>query len=159
MTFAQRVIAIVVVVGIFLIGGIWLWQRQQNTQPDQQVKSPHFLDSTPLHGEVYAAQPINATLNFDFDLADGSTIIIRSADGQEWQNGAATIEDAQTALKVPLKQGMSDGRYQVMYTACWPDKSCHDGQFSFSIDSSRQSEYEDLRGQKEIIIHMKDIAF
>src|SRR3989344_498569 len=158
-----------VVVAVVAGLGIWLATSPVNAPTgsvsspaagtDRQVKSPHFLDSTPLHGEVYAAQPINVTLNFNFDLAVGSAITVQSTDGREWQDGTAAIEDAQTALKVPLKQGMSDGQYQVMYTACWPDKSCHDGQFSFSIDSSKQAEYQDQRGQKAITIHMKDIAF
>lgn len=144
---------------VLVVGGIWYWQRQAQENPDQQIKTPHFLDSTPLHDEVYAAQSINITINFDFDLAEASTITVRSADSKEWQDGPTVIEDAQTALQVPLKQGMLDGQYQVMYTACWPDKSCHNGQFSFGIDSSKQSEYQDLRRQKEVTIHMKDIAF
>jgi plastocyanin len=54
---------------------------------------------------------------------------------------------------------MPDGEYQVRYKACWPDKSCHDGQFSFAIDSSKQAEYQDMRGQSEVTIHMKDLMF
>lgn len=159
MTTTQRTMAVVVAVAL-LVGGVWYWQQQQATQnSDQQIKSPHFLDSTPLHDEVYAAQPINLTINFDFDLAEGSAITVRSADGQEWQDGTTVIEDAQTALKVPLRHGMPNGQYHVEYTACWPDNSCHEGRFSFAIDSRRQSEYQDHRGQKEITIIMKDLAF
>lgn len=122
-----------------------------------QTKAPHFVDSTPMHGETYAAQPINVTINFNFDLAANSTISVKGA-GQEWAE-ASKIEDAQTALKADLKPSMPDGEYQVEYTACWPDKSCHDGSFSFRIDSARQSAYTDLTGQKEVTIRMTDLKF
>lgn len=159
MSSTQQKLGVVLAAIFVLVGGAWYLIEQNGKDFDQQIKSPHFLDSTPLHNETYAAQPINVTLNFDFDLADGSAITILSIDNQEWQDGAVVIADAQTALQVPLKQDMPDGQYQVLYTACWPDRSCHNGQFSFIINSSKQSEYQDLRGQQEIVIHMKDIAF
>jgi plastocyanin/methionine-rich copper-binding protein CopC len=139
-------------------GGLWWWQ-QQKTGSGQTAVTPHFLDSTPLAGEVYAAQPINVTLNFNFDLAPGSSISVRSADGQAWEEGTAVIEDVNTALKVPLRPSMPDGSYEVRYTACWPDRSCHDGRFSFAIDSRQQSEYRDLRGQDEVTVHLNELAF
>jgi plastocyanin len=156
-TAARRAFLVTLLAGA-AAGGAWYWQ-QSRVDSSQAVKTPHFLDSTPAHGEVYAAQPINITLNFDFDLAAGSGITVRSADGREWQEGGAVIADAQTALQIPLKQGMPDGRYEVAYTACWPDQSCHDGRFSFSVETARQSEYRDLRGQDQVTIHMKDFAF
>lgn len=159
MATARQKISLVVIAGILVVAGIWYWRQQTPQNSNQQTRSPHFLDSTPLQGEIYAAQPINVTVNFNFDLVERSAITVRSADGREWQEGSAVIEDARTALKVPLKHGMPNGQYQVMYTACWPDKSCHEGRFSFAVDANKQSDYQDLRGQREITIHMKDFAF
>lgn len=138
--------------------GIWRWEQHQPRQK-QEIRTPHFLDSTPAQAEAYAAQPINITLNFDFDLAAGSDITVRSADGREWSDGAPIIEDARTALKISLQPGMPDGQYHVRYTACWPDQACDKGEFFFSIDSSRRSEYQDLRGQSDVTVHMSDFAF
>ncbi len=125
----------------------------------KQLKSPHFVDSTPLHEEIYAAQPINITINFNFDIAVGSKISVTSADGKEWSQGNVLIEDNNTVLKIALKPGMPDGLYKVTYYACWPDKSCHDGEFAFAIDSSKQAAYTDMRNQPIVTIAMKDFAF
>ncbi len=151
---------------ILIVAGL-IYRTQQTHLPKpesqvdskQQVKSAHFVDSTPLHNDVYAAQPVNITINFNFDLAQGSKISVTSSDKTEWTEGDILIEDVNTALKKNLKQQMPDGQYLVKYTACWADRSCNDGQFSFRIDSTNKSAYQDLRGQKEVLIKMKDLKF
>ncbi|MBA3758839.1 copper resistance protein CopC [Candidatus Saccharibacteria bacterium] len=150
----------VAAIALILAGGtLWLVSRDNRSgNGDQQIKSPHFVDSTPLHGETYAAQPVNVTINFNFDIADNSEIKVNGG-GREWTAAPTKVEDAQTALKADLKPGMPDGEYIVEYRACWPDKSCHDGQFSFRIDSSDRTGYRDLRGKKEVTIRMASIAF
>ncbi len=159
-TTARKLLLLLFVV-LIAAAAAWYWQQRSAgiISDDRQIKSPHFLDSTPLHGEVYAAQPINVTLNFDFDLSRGSGISVTSEGSRQWQEGDAQIEDGGTALKISLQQGMPDGRYSVQYTACWPDKSCHEGRFFFVIDSSRQADYEDMRGQDRVSVSMKDLAF
>ena len=151
------------VVTVLIILGFIFFQQARLPAPERsdggQVKSAHFVDSTPLHGETYVAQPVNTTINFNFDLQEGSKISVTSADGKEWTEGDALIEDQKTALKKNLKQDMPDGGYRVSYTACWPDGSCHEGQFSFKIDSTKKSEYQDLRGKKELTIKMKEVKF
>ena len=147
------------VILVIVLVGIIFWQQNQKEIREQQVKTPHFLDSTPFHGEVYSAQPINVTVNFDFDLAQKSKISVISLNGSEWTEDEVLIEDNKTALKKNLKQGAPDGWYFVKYTTCWPDGSCHDGQFNFSIDSAKKLEYLDLRGKSEVEIKMKDLKF
>lgn len=124
-----------------------------------QIKSAHFVDSTPLHDEIYAAQPINVTINFDFDLAEGSKITVTNAEGQDFSEGLVLVEDNSTALKKVLKPGMPDGDYTIRYSACWFDKSCHDGQFMFKLDASLQATYKDMRGKTEITMDMENNAF
>lgn len=125
----------------------------------EQVKTPHFTDSTPLHAEIYAAQPVNVTVNFNFDLARGSKISVNSSNKTEWTEGEVLIEDGNTALKRDLKQGMPDGQYQVKYTACFTNQPCDSGQFSFTIDSAKKSEYQDLTGQSEVKVKMENLKF
>lgn len=145
---------------IILIGlVVFAFQGEGAKSPNKQVKTPHFTDSTPLDGEIYAAQPVNITINFNFDLARDSKILVTSKDGDEWTEGEVLIEDNNTALKRNLKQGMSGGDYLVKYTACFTDKSCQNGQFSFKIDSARKTEYQDFRGQSEVTLKMKNIKF
>lgn len=151
---------VVAVVVIGAAAGVWYWAGDRDgEEAGGQQKTPHFVDSTPLHGEVYAARPINITINFNFDVVPGSTITVRSEDGREWQTGEIVIEDVQTALKAALKPGMPDGLYAVNYYACWPDGSCHEGVFSFAIDSAQRAGYVDKRGQAQVRIPMKDLTF
>jgi plastocyanin len=149
------------IIAIIVVGGFFVLQQKDKVTPgeEQQIKSAHFVDSTPLHGDTYATQPINITVNFNFDLQEGSKISTTSEDGTEWTEDEVLIEDNKTALKNNLKNGMPDGDYIVKYTACWPDGSCHDGQFSFKIDFSQKSEYQDMTNQEEVTIDMKDIIF
>jgi len=149
----------VIVLIVAALGYFFFQQNKDLGDTNEQKKTPHFLDSTPLHDDVYAAQPINVTINFDFDLVEGSKISVTSTDGTDWANGKVKIEDNKTALKKDLKQGMPDGDYKVAYTACWPDGSCHDGFFWFKIDSSKKVEYQDLRNTKEVTVDMKEISF
>lgn len=123
-----------------------------------QEKTPHVVDSTPAHGEVYAAQPVNVTINFNTDLSPESTISVKG-NNHEWTDGPVRIEDAQTALKVDLKPGLPNGQYTVRYTACWLDRTCHDGRFTFSIDTTKQATYRDLRGRAEVAIDMTNLTF
>lgn len=149
-------VALAALVAIFLFT-VFIPDRKELS--DKESKTPHFLDSTPTNGDVYAAQPINITINFDFDLSNKSSISVVDQDQQEWTAGETKIEDADTALKRDLKPDMPNGKYFINYTACWPDNSCHDGHFSFSIDSAKLSEYTDLRNQSEVTIDMKNIMF
>ena len=49
--------------------------------------------------------------------------------------------------------------YTVKYTACWPDKSCHEGHSQFAVDRSSAGAYVDWRNQADVEIKMSEIAF
>jgi plastocyanin len=155
---------IIVAVGLLALSGLVIsyysfsLKVTRNTQLSEQKKAPHFLDSTPLHNETYAAAPINITINFNFDLGTKSKISVTN-DSQEWTDGLERIENNKTTLKKDLKSGLKDGVYLVVYLACWPDQSCHEGYFSFKVDSKKISEYTDMTGKNEIVINMKNILF
>ncbi len=151
---------LIALAAVLVVAGAWYWWQTSETLLEYVPLPPtHFIDSTPSRGEVYAAQPVNVTLNFNTDLGSDSTVTVRSPDGWQWQQGNIAIEDFQTALKAPLKANLPDGEYAVDYQACFIDRSCEQGSFPFSIDSSRKSDYQDKRGQKQLTIVMQEIAF
>ena len=123
------------------------------------VKSAHFEDSTPRHGQILADAPIAIVINFNFDLSEPSSIKVLDQSGQEYQAGKLTIDQNKLALRQSLQPDLPDGKYQVEYTACWPDQTCHDGQFEFAIDLSLQSSFEDMTGRTAVAIDLADIKF
>lgn len=130
----------------------------QNVVP--QKKSPHFVDSSPAHGELFAAAPKNIVINFNFDLSPKSTIQVAHENLKiEPTTGATTVDNTKLTLRQDLLGELPDGRYTVSYNACWPDNSCHDGQFDFIIDSKLKSEYQNMTGKTQVQISLKSIAF
>jgi plastocyanin/methionine-rich copper-binding protein CopC len=121
-------------------------------------KTANFESSTPSAQSVLAGVPTHVVLNFSFDLAAPSSISI-TQNSTEYGQGRTIIDKNKLAMRRSVDPGAPDGLYTVNYIACWPDGSCHDGSFRFTIDRSLQSGYEDLTGSKEVKIDMKDIMF
>src|SRR3989344_2624110 len=126
-------------------------QNQQNqtssTQSSEQKKSAHYESSTPEHESTLADVPINVVINFNFDLAGASSISI-TQNQKEYGVGKTTIDSNKLSMRREMDQTAPDGTYIVNYIACWPDGSCHDGSFQFSIDRSQAASFEDMTGQK-----------
>jgi methionine-rich copper-binding protein CopC len=98
----------------------------------QNIKTPHFVSSTPANNAILKNGPSEVTINFNFDLGPGSKIEVL-VDGNSVVAQEAKISTdklSMTALVNPVEPG----HYQVKYTACWPDGSCHDGSFGFSVN-------------------------
>lgn len=121
-------------------------------------KSAHYESNTPAHGSILAGVPTNVVIDFNFDLAAPSSISIKS-DGKELGTGNTTIDDNKLSMRRSMDNQAPDGLYTVAYKACWPDGSCHDGSFQFAVDRARAANFTDLRGQKEVTIHMSEIKF
>lgn len=121
-------------------------------------KSAHFESSTPAHGTLLAAPPVNVVIDVNFDLTAPSSISITSG-GKEYGVGATTIDANKLAMRRAVDAAAPDGYYLVKYTACWPDKSCHHGQFEFAVDRTQVSSAMDLRGTTAVTVDLKDIAF
>lgn len=149
-------IIVAILASIFIFNN---FKKDTDLTPSSFTKTPHFLDSTPMHDEIYAGQPVNITINFDFDLAGGSNISV--VDNQERQvtTGDVRIEDNNTALRRDLRDLLSDGNYKVSYKACWVDGTCYDGQFVFAIDSKKLAEYVDMRGNSAVTVKMTGLKF
>lgn len=121
-------------------------------------KSPHYESNAPAHESILPAAPYTVVIDFNFDVAPGSTISIMH-NGKEYGEGEVTIDDNKLALRRRVQPDAPNGLYSVTYSACWPDGSCHEGLFQFAIDSSLADTYIDKRGQSAIEIDMKNIAF
>lgn len=119
----------------------------------------HYVDSAPVHGTAYSVVPDKVLINFDFTLTPPSTITV-AKDGVAVQTGATSITGAnRLSLTAPLPRDGGDGLCVVTYRACWPDRSCHDGQFAFRVDSKLTGTYGDMTGKAEVKVGMKDIKF
>jgi plastocyanin len=121
-------------------------------------KSGHYESNTPEHSAVLAGVPINVVIDFNFDLAPPSAISIKK-DGVEYGIGETVIDEGRLAMRRTIDSNSPDGVYTVIYNACWPDGSCHDGNFQFAIKRAERELYTDLTGQNNVNIDMLDISF
>jgi len=125
--------------------------------PDQMFAA-HFVDSAPKHGDAFALVPEKVLINFNFTLSDASTITV-SKDGAPVNPGKTVLGDRMLSMSATLPSNAGDGLYLVKYKACWPDKSCHEGQFAFKVDSKMGKSYIDLTGKSAVVVRLKDFQF
>jgi plastocyanin len=125
----------------------------------QQQFAAHYVDSAPVYGKTFALVPDKVLINFDFSLAEPSAIAV-AKDGKALPIGTPTISGPNSLhLSSTLPSDAGDGLYVVNYKACWPDRSCHDGRFAFTVNSKTKASYLDMTGKKEVQIEMQDIKF
>lgn len=128
------------------------------TKLPDQLFAAHFVDSYPKHGDLFAQVPDRAQIDFNFTLHEVSSITV-TKDGAPVEAGKLTLGARNLSMWVTLPSTAGDGEYLVKYKACWPDRSCHDGQFAFTVDSKTKSSYQDMTGKKEVQIEMQNIKF
>ena len=125
-------------------------------QLPKKIVAPHFVDSFPFHEAVLPEAPPQVVLNFNFNLHQDSRISL-TRDGQEVSLGPAAVSEGQLSMRSSLVDDSGDGVYQINYRACWPDGSCAEGgSTAFVADRRSSDEYEDLRGQSEVTVHMTE---
>lgn len=132
--------------------------QQTNVQFSTPKKSAHYESNTPTHGAILAGVPVNVVLDFNFDLAPPASISIEM-NGQDYSLGETTIDKNKLSMRRKMDPAAPDGLYTVKYNACWPDKTCHDGNFQFAIDRKQTASFINLTGEKEVTINLKDVAF
>lgn len=159
-------VGVLLIIGAFLIFGKTQQSAQQptpETTKQQQTfatpkKSAHFESNTPAHGAILAGVPVSVVMDFNFDLAKPSSIKI-AKDGQDYGVGETMIDENKLSMRRKMDSSSPDGIYTVDYNACWPDGSCHDGNFQFAIDGKLKKGFLDQTGQKEVVVKMSQIAF
>lgn len=132
-------------------------------------KSAHYEGNTPAHGAILPAPPVNIVIDFNFDLAESSEIRVYSSGVKNPRKGTTspidiavgetTIDANKLAMRRAIDPQAPDDTYTVEYSACWPDKSCHNGMFQFAIDRSTAATYTDMRGKQKVDVALNDIAF
>lgn len=132
--------------------------RENVTGFSSPKKSAHYESNTPEHKAILAGVPINVVINFNFDLVEPSEIKILK-DGKNYGVGETIIDANKLSMRRNIDIASPDGLYYIEYKACWPDKSCHDGNFEFEIRRNLKSSYEDLINQKEVTIKLSEISF
>ncbi len=171
----QLLIGIIVV--ILAAGGFFLYNAQgKNANPSQSSpsakntqtisgvnfenpkKSAHYESNSPAHGAVLGAQPLNVVIDFNFDLAKPSSISI-TKDDKEYGTGDTVIDTNKLAMRRNFDPKVPDGTYTVTYKACWPDSSCHDGNFQFAIQRSKASVAVDMTNKETVTVDLADSTF
>lgn len=153
----------IVLLAIAVVGTLG-WLIFQFINSDQTVNSKgeqrtdNFESSTPTHGSVMPAVPINVVINVNNDLSDTSEIKINQ-NGEDYGFGAVTIDQNKLAFRRRVITTAPDGIYTVSYKACHMDGQCQDGQLEFKIDRTVAESFEDLTGKETIEIKMSDSMF
>ncbi len=96
--------------------------------PDQ-IKTAHFVDSSPKQGDQVAHAPDKLIINFDAALAQGSTLAV-TRDGTPVGAGKPMVSDKSLTATLPMAGA---GVYVVKYTACFAGGMCDNGQFAFTV--------------------------
>jgi len=97
----------------------------------QNIKTPHYVSSNPENNGLLTTSLNQVSIQFNFDLANNSTIEV-TRDGVSVVTGEKQISSDKLTLSVPVNAAQT-GNYSVSYSACWPDGSCHQGSFGFSV--------------------------
>ncbi len=144
------------VVVVLVAAGLTLWGRRVNAPVEEdltaeeyvfatpapaavtfqpqtftQIKGAHFVSSEPANNAVVTTALQTVKINFNFDLAAASAIAVTRNEVDVVQ-GPATIAADKLSMSVPVSASET-GDYLVNYKGCWPDGSCHDGSFGFSV--------------------------
>ncbi|MDP3785240.1 MAG: plastocyanin/azurin family copper-binding protein [bacterium] len=157
-------------IAVLVIGGaIFLFTRDQGAPVTKEIggetitfdapkKSAHYESNTPAHASILAAAPINIVIDFNFDLADNSSISI-TKDGKDYGVEKTMVDSNRLAMRRKMDPASPGGLYLADYKACWPDGSCHNGYFQFLIKRSEASEALDVRNKKEVNIILSEVKF
>lgn len=101
----------------------------------EQMTAPHFVSSSPKHGDALLKSPDKIVLTFNSALSNTSTINVTKEDGMAIGVGKLTLDDKMLTMSVDLPMNTADGLYLVKYKACWANQTCDNGQFAFKVDS------------------------
>ena len=123
-----------------------------------ELFAAHYVDSYPKHGDVFAQAPQTVQIDFNFTLHETSSITLTRL-GAPVEVGVVTFGPRNLSMSVALPAGSEDGVYLVEYRACWPDRSCHDGQFVFTVNGGLRETYLDLTGGSTVQVGMENLRF
>jgi len=155
------------------------------TDAPEEIKTAHFVDSVPSHGEVFVTVPKEILINFDDTLGalleDAPGDISKVTVYHEGQEGTTHIASTETRMEIRMTKGSvlktvldpkyGDGKYIVEYRACrtggtggtdginGTGGTCNDGRFGFSVDSGAIKNYADMTKRAYVEIKMAGNRF
>jgi plastocyanin len=144
----------------------------------EEIRTAHFIDSVPSHGEVFVTVPEKVLINFDDTLGalledapgDTSKMTVYH-EGQEGTRIASTETRIEirmingSVLKTVLDPKYGDGKYIVEYRACrtggteGTGGTCNDGRYGFSVDSLTIENYANMTKKAYVEIKMAGNRF
>lgn len=93
-----------------------------------------YASSTPAPGQTLAASPAAVVINFDEELAAGSTGAVADASGSTASTGATIDANERTKLTIALKPSLPNGVYKVTWHSISADDMDElDGSFFFGV--------------------------
>jgi methionine-rich copper-binding protein CopC len=93
-----------------------------------------YASSTPAPGQTLASSPAMVVVNFDEELASGSTGSVADANGAAASTGGTIDPNERTKLTIALKPSLPNGVYKVSWHSVSADDGDElDGTFFFGV--------------------------
>ncbi|MBA3758838.1 copper resistance protein CopC [Candidatus Saccharibacteria bacterium] len=145
----SKILVVVILLAVLGAGGVYLAANKSTTNEDvaneqsntksaefipesfQNIKAAHYVSSNPSNNALLNSSVDTVAIKFNFDLAPPSKINV-TLNGADVTKSATSISSDKLTLTIPVTANQT-GNYKVEYAACWPDGSCHDGSYGFSI--------------------------
>ena len=96
------------------------------------IKAAHWMSNMPSSGDVLSSVPSQVKIEADFNMGPGNFISI-SKDGKEYGLGDTVLSSDKLSVTRRMDTNAPNGLYTVDYELCWPDGTCHLGQYQFAI--------------------------
>lgn len=96
------------------------------------IKAAHWKSNMPSSDSVLSSAPSAVEIAADFNMGPGNYISI-SKDGKEYGMGDTVLSSDKLSVSRPVDPNAPSGLYTVNYELCWPDGTCHLGQYQFAI--------------------------
>lgn len=146
-------IAAIGVVGIFSANRIL--EKTQSLKSNinlipEEIKSQHFINSSPAHNQFLAGSPVNIVINFDSQLTSQSSQVHFN---DKILKTTANLDNR--TIRITLStNSFEEGIYKVSYQACFEDGSCEEGQFAYHLDSHNITRFVNYAARNLVEINL-----
>lgn len=97
-----------------------------------------LTDSSPAEGETLTEPPTQVELTFSAEVLEmGAAAVVTDADGTTWEDGEPVVDG--TGVTVPLKEGMTNGSYEISWRVTSSDGHPISGVIPFTLDGAEET--------------------
>lgn len=97
-----------------------------------------LTDSSPAEGETLTEPPTQVELTFSAEVLEmGAAAVVTDADGATWEDGEPVVDG--TGVTVPLKEGMTNGSYEISWRVTSSDGHPISGVIPFTLDGAEET--------------------